>query len=102
MTRYHSTPKGQIPFTPEEDAAEDALQADYLTRAQERKTVLTRQERNRLLAESDWVSLRALDASSDGLVVQVPAGWVAYRQALRDITKQPSFPDEVTWPQAPQ
>lgn len=28
--------------------------------------------------------------------------WLAYRQALRDITSQPGFPDNVVWPTKPE
>lgn len=28
--------------------------------------------------------------------------WLAYRQALRDITSQPTFPDNVVWPTKPE
>lgn len=28
--------------------------------------------------------------------------WLAYRQALRDITAQPGFPDNVVWPTKPE
>ena len=29
------------------------------------------------------------------------ADWTAYRKALRDVTKQPGFPETVEWPSAP-
>ena len=54
-----------------------------------------RARREQLLADSDWVALRALEQGQS-----VPAGWVAYRQALRDITLQPD-PLNLTWPTAP-
>ena len=52
-----------------------------------------RKERDHLLAESDWTQLP--DAPDDHKV------WAAYRQALRDVTSQPGFPHNVTWPQSP-
>ena len=55
---------------------------------------IARAERNRLLAATDWTQLP-----------DVPEGtrllWADYRQALRDITDQPGFPYEITWPTAP-
>jgi hypothetical protein len=51
-----------------------------------------RQERNRLLAESDWTQIT--DATAD------KEAWATYRQALRDITLQPN-PVEVQWPVEP-
>ncbi len=52
-----------------------------------------RAERNRLLAESDWTQVA--DAPVD------KAAWATYRQALRDITTQESFPTSVTYPTKP-
>lgn len=49
--------------------------------------------RNRLLAASDWTQVP--DAPVD------QAAWATYRQALRDITAQPTFPAAVTWPDKP-
>jgi hypothetical protein len=49
--------------------------------------------RNNLLKDSDWTQLA--DSSSNKVV------WAAYRQSLRDITKQAGFPWTVAWPDAP-
>ena len=56
-----------------------------------------RAKRDRLLAESDWVTIRATDTGDP-----VPTEWQTYRQALRDITEQSGFPDNVEWPQEPE
>ena len=53
------------------------------------------------LAECDWVTLKAIDASNDNLGIQLPQVWIIYRQALRDITAQAGFPWNVTWPTKP-
>lgn len=50
-----------------------------------------RGKRARLLYDSDWTQL------ADAPVNQ--AAWATYRQALRDITQQPGFPTDVTWPE---
>lgn len=55
---------------------------------------LVRQKRNNLLASSDWTQLS--DSPADKIA------WQVYRQALRDIPEQASFPDSITWPEAPQ
>lgn len=61
-----------------------------------------RKERDARLAASDWVTTRAVDQNAqDSLGIQVPQVWLTYRQALRDITAQESFPQEVTWPEKP-
>lgn len=48
------------------------------------------------LTESDWTQL--LDAP---LSPKERADWAVYRQALRDITQQPSFPQKIYWPAQP-
>lgn len=49
--------------------------------------------RDNLLSECDWTQVS--DASVDKVL------WATYRQALRDITDQPDFPHDVTWPTKP-
>ena len=56
-----------------------------------------RAKRDRLLAESDWVTIRAADTGDP-----VPTEWQTYRQALRDIPEQTGFPEEIEWPQEPE
>lgn len=53
---------------------------------------LLREERDRLIAETDWW------ASSD---LTMTAEQTAYRQALRDITEDYSSLDDVVWPTKP-
>jgi hypothetical protein len=52
--------------------------------------------RNSLLEQSDWTQLPDVPLSSEQ-----KAAWASYRQALRDITDQPGFPDNINWPVAP-
>jgi hypothetical protein len=54
--------------------------------------VVIRNQRNRLLLESDWTQLS--DSPAD------KTAWAVYRQALRDITQQ-SDPFNLIWPQKP-
>ena len=65
--------------------------ADELKAAEPMK--LLREERNRLIAETDWW------ASSD---LTMTAAQTAYRQALRDITDSATSLDDVTWPTKPE
>jgi hypothetical protein len=53
-----------------------------------------RTQRNTLLAASDWTQV--LDAPVDR------AAWAEYRHALRDITTQAEFPQNVVWPSKPE
>ena len=53
-----------------------------------------RQQRNALLASSDWTQAADVpQATKDA--------WATYRQALRDVPQQAGFPENVTWPQKP-
>lgn len=52
--------------------------------------------RNKMLLLSDWTQMPDVNLSPE-----LKAAWATYRQALRDITKQESFPDEITWPLSP-
>lgn len=54
------------------------------------KTV--RQQRDRLLAETDWMALSDVTLSPE---------MAAYRQALRDIPSQAGFPHTIVWPTKP-
>ena len=56
-----------------------------------------RAKRDRLLTESDWVTIRAMDTGNP-----VPTEWQTYRQALRDITEQTGFPENIEWPEKPE
>lgn len=58
--------------------------------------VSIRQQRDILLRDSDWTQL------ADAPLTATKKGqWATYRQALRDITSQPGYPGNVTWPTAP-
>ena len=54
-------------------------------------------QRDRLLSASDYYVMPDYPYSEHGLI-EVKA----YRQALRDITKQEGFPIEVVWPEKPE
>ena len=93
MTRYKATPEGNVPFTPEEEAEWDAMEAEYAAGANDRAAAEVRTERDAKLTESDWTQV--IDAPVD------QAAWATYRQALRDIPDQAGFPNEVNWPNKP-
>lgn len=54
-----------------------------------------RSERDRRMAETDWVVTKAQETKS-----AVSQAYLSYRQALRDITKQPD-PTNIKWPAKP-
>ena len=58
-----------------------------------------RRERTRLLAETDWVVIKARENGG-----QVPTAWKTYRVALRDLPAEQSDAtkySEITWPTQP-
>lgn len=65
---------------------------DTLEKRTKVKEEQVRSLRNERLKDSDWTQLA--DVNKD-------ASWVAYRQALRDLTRQEGFPWDVTWPEKP-
>lgn len=68
---------------------------EELTADRESKAAELRRQRDELLAQSDWRVIKAME--QDG---QVESEWAIYRQALRDITNDPAFP-EVELPEQP-
>ena len=78
------------------------LEAENLTTSTEKKWTKLRMERDRLIAETDWVVSRAVDASNDGLGIQLPQVWVDYRQALRDLPANTVDPANPVWPVKPE
>lgn len=55
-----------------------------------------RKERNALLVQTDWATAAKVETGS------YPKGYQEYRQALREITTQDGFPDNVVWPTKPE
>ena len=66
------------------------LDADGIALKDAEQAKSVREQRNKLLSESDWTQLT--DAPVDSVA------WAVYRQTLRDITKQDGFPWDVIWP----
>lgn len=62
----------------------DEAKAEFFARA----------KRIRLLADSDWVTLRSVESGTP-----VPQAWAQYRQALRDLPM--SNPTTIVWPEPP-
>lgn len=61
------------------------------------KSADLRNQRNALLAESDWTQMADVPLSE-----LQKNNWASYRQALRDLTDQPGFPWSVTVPDKPE
>jgi hypothetical protein len=72
------------------DLTEEEIEARLLE-----YTFATKQERNILLLESDFINF------PDACVLNVQE-WLEYRQALRDVPQQAGFPKEINWPERPE
>lgn len=55
-----------------------------------------RYKRDKLLSSSDWTQLKDVQLASDKV-----EQYAAYRQALRDVTSQTGFPNDILWPVEP-
>jgi hypothetical protein len=58
--------------------------------------MMVREERNSLLAASDWTQM-----PDSSLSVSGKTDWSVYRQALRDITELPDWAHNPTYPEKP-
>ena len=58
---------------------------------------ILRQERNRRLAECDWVVIRATSTDTP-----VPDEWKTYMQTLRDLPSTTEDPTNPVWPTPPE
>jgi len=67
----------------------------YLARRSEEQWINIRQQRDQMLKDTDWMSIRAADTS-----VAINTAWAQYRQALRDLTQQQD-PFAIQWPVQP-
>ena len=80
---------------PQPTDAEIEAEVARLQEEQPKKEV--RERRDRFLTETDWVTIRATERGDP-----VPTEWQTYRQALRDITEQTGFPENIEWPEKPE
>ena len=95
----------------EEEIAENysAFLLEAKTREYNRLADEIREKRNQLLTESDkYMALDRLDLDTSSVIKFLASlknifnnDYAVYRQALRDITKQPNFPYEVEFPKKP-
>ena len=96
MARFKVVNGERIQFTAEEEKARNLEEQEWADGAPARRMASLRDQRNQLLAETDWMG------NSD---VTMAADWKTYRQALRDITKTTPADDalsNITWPKKPE
>ena len=71
-------------------------EAIYKARIDAQVATSVRSQRDRLIAETDWIVVKAKETSTN-----VPAAIKTYRQELRDLPTTSGFPHTVTWPTKP-
>ena len=86
MPRFHNINGEIVQFTAAEEAARDAEEKAWADGAFDRAIASLRQDRNRLLAETDFYALSDVTMSDE---------MKQYRQDLRDITEGLSTKEEV-------
>lgn len=69
---------------------------EEIDEAFEQESAKVRAQRDIDLANSDWVVIKSTETGTP-----VPSEWLAYRQALRDLTDAVGFPYDMEWPEAP-
>jgi len=95
MPRYHNINGNRVQFTAEEEAARDAEEQAWADGAFNRAIARVREQRDRLLAETDYLALSDNTLTSD---------MTTYRQNLRDITNGVDTVDKcnnIDWPTKP-
>jgi len=85
-----------VDMTDEEIAARQAEEKEWADGAAARNLSSLREERNRKLAECDWLIVMHKEKGTN-----IPTAWKTYRQALRDITDDYTSLDDVVWPEKP-
>jgi hypothetical protein len=68
----------------------------FMARRNTERWTQVRSQRDSLLKDTDWLSIRAADT-----ITPMPTEWSTYRQALRDVTEQ-SDPFNIVWPTKPE
>jgi len=98
---YESIYFGSYPHIPSKEEfqirLDQVVKQNTLKKEIESKPITKlRQERNRRLADADWVTLRAYSSGTD-----VPEEWMTYMQALRDLPSTTKDPTNPVWPEPP-
>ena len=99
MARYRLKDGKVIKFTTSEENARDVEEKAWNDDAPNRRMTELRRQRDALLAETDWIVIKARENNAN-----VPSAWKTYRQALRDLTTQTPTDDalsNITFPEKP-
>ena len=81
---------GQVDYTPEEEAEADILEQEHNNNIFQNKLQILREDRNKLLADSDWEVIMAKEKGTN-----LSSAFKTWRQDLRDITEGLNTAEEV-------
>ena len=81
-------------FTDNEEATAAEQQAAYVQRIDDEQAARIRADRDKRLVDTDWTQVADAPVDSEA--------WATYRQALRNIPAQATFPWDVVWPEMPE
>jgi len=81
---------GQVDYTPEEEAEADILEQEHNNNIFQNKLQILREDRNKLLADSDWEVIMAKEKGTN-----LSSAFKTWRQDLRDITEGLTTVEEV-------
>ena len=86
-------------YTDEDGTAHTKAEQEeaYTARKDAEAATAARATRDGLIASCDWMAIKAFEGGTT-----VSAEWVTYRQALRDVSAQEGFPNNITWPEKPE
>jgi len=90
MPRFNNIAGVLVQYTEAEETARDSAESAWLSASDARTAVEARQERDALIAATDWWALG--DRS-------ITDAQTAYRLALRNVPAQAGFPSSITWPE---
>lgn len=69
----------------------------YTARKDAEAATAARAIRDKLIDSCDWMAIKAFEGGTT-----VSTEWATYRQALRDVSAQEGFPNNITWPEKPE
>ena len=72
-------------------------EAAYTATKDAEAATAARATRDGLIASCDWMAIKAFEGGTG-----VATEWATYRQALRDVSAQAGFPNDITWPEKPE
>jgi len=72
-------------------------EAAYTATKDAEAATAARATRDGLIASCDWMAIKAFEGGTT-----VSTEWATYRQALRDVSAQEGFPNDITWPEKPE